>query len=149
MKAKLLFTRSHRIGSIIIRFGTWSSWSHVDLIIGDFVIGSTSDVGVNIVPMYDRLKHATDYQLMETTDDLTQAQHDQLKQFMISQLGKPYDWAGIFGLPLRRDWEKPDRWFCSEILAAGFNKIQYPLIKEETWRVTPQHLCISPCLVNI
>lgn len=34
-----------------------------------------------------------------------------------SKLGKPYDYTGILGLGVNRDWQENDRWFCSEDVA--------------------------------
>lgn len=36
------------------------------------------------------------------------------------EIGKDYDWGGVLGLAIPfigRDWECPDSWFCSELLA--------------------------------
>jgi len=41
--------------------------------------------------------------------------------FAESQIGKPYDWAGAFGMfvnPMSRAWQKDDAWSCSEWVAA-------------------------------
>lgn len=32
-------------------------------------------------------------------------------------LGKPYDYTGILGLGINRDWQENDMWFCSEDVA--------------------------------
>ena len=34
-----------------------------------------------------------------------------------SKLGKPYDYTGILGLGVNRDWQENDMWFCSEDVA--------------------------------
>ena len=34
-----------------------------------------------------------------------------------SKLGKPYDYTGILGLGINRDWQENDMWFCSEDVA--------------------------------
>jgi hypothetical protein len=43
-------------------------------------------------------------------------------EFMVSQLGKPYDWGGVFSLGIHRNWHDENKWFCSELLAAAINK---------------------------
>lgn len=38
-------------------------------------------------------------------------------EFLMSQLGKPYDYEAIWGFLLNRDWREPDSWICSELQA--------------------------------
>lgn len=41
--------------------------------------------------------------------------------FAEAQLGKKYDFGAILGIVFQnRNWEKPDRWFCSEYAEATF-----------------------------
>jgi len=61
-----------------------------------------------------------------------------------SQVGKPYDWLGIFGYALRKDWETHNAWFCSELVAWAFNQADFPLINAKKSRVTPRDLTLSP-----
>jgi len=58
-----------------------------------------------------------------------------------SQVGKPYDIGAIFGFVARRNWEKTDKWFCSELVAWAFSQANEPLFRPGTFsRVTPQHI---------
>ena len=58
-----------------------------------------------------------------------------------SQVGKPYDLTALFGLLTHRDWQEPDAWFCSELVAWAFSQGGSPLFRPEALhRVTPQHL---------
>jgi uncharacterized protein YycO len=58
-----------------------------------------------------------------------------------AQVGKPYDLTALFGWLSGRDWQEEDSWFCSELVAAAFDKAGSPLFREGTMsRVTPQHL---------
>lgn len=41
--------------------------------------------------------------------------------YALSQLGKPYDWSGVVALPIKRDWQEPDSWFCSELVAQSLH----------------------------
>lgn len=62
----------------------------------------------------------------------------------LSQVGKPYDWRGILGFALRRDWQETDAWFCSEFVAWCFERAGYPLLRaDRSWRVTPRDLRMS------
>jgi hypothetical protein len=44
---------------------------------------------------------------------------DKFHSFLSAQVGKPYDVEAIIGLVARRDWQAPDSWFCSELIAAA------------------------------
>lgn len=58
-----------------------------------------------------------------------------------SQDGKPYDLLGALGLGLHRDWQDPVSWWCSELIAWGFDVGGSPLFRADALhRVTPQHL---------
>jgi uncharacterized protein YycO len=44
-----------------------------------------------------------------------------IKNFCNAQVGKGYDWAGIFLCQvLDFNIDNPNKWFCSEVLAAAF-----------------------------
>lgn len=38
--------------------------------------------------------------------------------YLFAQEGKEYDWSGIGGFVVRRDWQDDSKWFCSELKAA-------------------------------
>ena len=67
-----------------------------------------------------------------------------------AQIGKPYDYTAILGLGLHRDWQENDSWFCSELVAWGFNAAGHPLFRGEcVRRITPQHLwMLAPAAIN-
>jgi len=44
---------------------------------------------------------------------------DTFHAFLRQQVGKPYDIAAILAVLARRDWQRPDAWFCSELQAAA------------------------------
>lgn len=41
------------------------------------------------------------------------------QEFLISQIGKPYDYEAIWAFLFNRDWREPDSWICSEFQAAA------------------------------
>lgn len=62
--------------------------------------------------------------------------------FLRSQIGKPYDtWAIISFYSKRsgRDWQAPDSWFCSELMAAALAE----------YDVFPQHMAESFSRVTV
>lgn len=138
----ILFTRRHHPGSVAVRVGTWSAWSHVDLVDGEgpaaTVIGALAFSGVAEEPLAYRLAHASRAALVQIPSADPQA----VLAAARSQLGKPYDWAGIAGLITRnRNWQEEDCWFCSELIAWAFAQAGQPLFRAELVnRVNPQHL---------
>lgn len=132
---KLLFTKRNILGSLLIRTVTWSDWSHVEIMLPDgYLIGAAAPHGVIESRYEDRIAQAASAATMEFPC------HAPLFWFL-SQLGKPYDWFGVAGLGLHRDWQEEDKWFCSEfacraVKEGGLELFQSGVMK----RITPQHL---------
>lgn len=133
----LVFCRAPTLTSWAIRVATWSRWSHVALIEGDWVIDATPKRGVAVRPLIDfETEHDDAY-----TIDLPRDLGHELALQMITQVGKPYDWTAALGLGLHRNWQKDDAWFCSELVAWAYDRIERPLFRADSMhRVTPQHL---------
>lgn len=76
----------------------------------------------------------------------TAAQTFAFGAFVRSQIGKPYDGLAIAGIALERDWQSPDSWFCSELMAAGLCDpdvaIFPPHLATEINHVTPRDLLL-------
>ena len=140
----LQFSTTRHISSKAIQFFTWSWASHVDFVLPDgklFGALATQDGGGV------RLHDAENYTRIERFQvDAPESIID----IAMTQEGKPYDWAGIFGLVLReRNWEDDDKWFCSELVAWSFKQGGFPLLNETSNRITPRDLLISPLLKPI
>lgn len=140
----LQFSTTNHYSSKAIRFFTWSWASHVDFVLpDDKLLGALATQDGGGVRLHD----AKDYTRIERYQ--VDAPVD-IIDIARTQLGKPYDWAGIFGLVLRdRDWESDDKWFCSELVAWAFKQGGYPLLNETSFRITPRDLLISPLLKPI
>jgi uncharacterized protein YycO len=67
-------------------------------------------------------------------------------QFAQAQVGKKYDYRGIFGFLARKESQGGDRWFCSELVAACFWAAQIPLVRDFPHKVAPSDLKRSPLL---
>jgi len=135
---KLLFTRRRHIGSWFIRFVTWSEYSHVDIVLHDqFLIGAIAPDGVVLHNMDDRLAMASKALVME----LPVQSLDDAKNFALSQIGKRYDWLGVIGIGLHRNWQEDDKWSCAELAAMALNAGgQRPFDSKFHNRITPQDL---------
>jgi uncharacterized protein YycO len=137
----LQFTARRKIGSWLIRQFTWSDYSHVDIVLPDGrLLGARLDGGVSIQPPGS---------FEECVRFEVDAPNDVIRHVM-SQIGKPYDYAAIFGIIFRRNWHNPKKWFCSELVAWAFEEAGHPLLRTENFnRVTPRDLLLSPLLKEV
>lgn len=136
----LQFSRSGKIGSRLIRWFTWSDWSHVDIVLPDGrLLGATGARGVAIRDYDQSVSHVR----------FTVDAPDVVIDLAMTQLGKKYDYAAIIGMPFRRDWQDGRKWFCSELVAWAFAEAGHPLLRmKRNGRVTPGDLLKSPFLLE-
>lgn len=129
------FSSNFGLFSWAIRARTWSKYSHVDIVLDHKTyLGAIPSRGVCI--------HEEEYPLQDFFEvEVTPLQYDKILLNAVSQLGKPYDFAGIFGFAIDRDWQEDDKWFCSEFIAASIQPI-VPLFNEEAFKISPRDLSI-------
>ncbi|MHC8342233.1 C40 family peptidase [Pseudomonas sp. RT6P73] len=139
---RVLFTRRRAIGSLLIRGITWSAFSHVEIVIGDQVIGANMFCGVSLTPLKERLAMASYAALV----DMPCPDVDAVKAAALSKLGAGYDYLGLLGILVHSDdFQEQERFFCSEFVAWAFREAGFPLLRPElTGRGTPQHLWMLP-----
>lgn len=136
---KILFSTNDKIGSKLIRAGTWSKYSHCDILTEHgSVVGAVPFKGVI---EYDPAERTTGKHEIKVVEGVSY--HEVLSN-VYSQMGKSYDWLGVIGVPFHRDWQRDDKWFCSELIAWALEKSGKPVILKRTNRVTPQDLLESP-----
>lgn len=123
----------------MVRWSTWSPYSHVDIVLeSGQLLGATPEHGVAIRPPVPGRR---------TTRLQATAPYVPVVEAMQSQLDRPYDWRGIFGCAARQNWQAPNAWFCSELIAWAFEQAGHPLLPtRRTARVTPRDLLLSPRL---
>ena len=92
--------------------------THVEAILPDGrSIASWFYGGVQVKPAgYDVGAYSHELRVSITC---TEAQQAAFYAFMRSQIGKPYDALAIVAFAAGRDWQEPDSWFCSELIAAA------------------------------
>lgn len=137
MTVQVVFTRSHAIGSLLLRTALWSPWSHCAIVDGEEVIEAAAFGGVRARPLSDMLAQATKAAMIVLPGD-----PEKVIAAARSQIGKPYDWSGVLGFGFRRRWQDDDAWFCSELVAWAFAKAGSPLFREHAWRITPRDIYI-------
>lgn len=123
--------------SWMIRAGSWSRWSHVAIVDGNQVIEAVALDGVVTTPIASRLKQDPSWIISALPCNDPEA----VTAAARTQIGKPYDYTGVLGIGLHRDWQQDDRWFCSELVAWAFAQGGNPLFRHHAnRRVTPQDL---------
>lgn len=137
---RLQFSTTKRAGSAVIRWFTWSDFSHVEFVLDDgWLLGAEPDGGVQVRPPECARVGAVRFRVRAPRRVLDRA---------LSQVGRPYDWLGVLGFGVRRDWAADDSWFCSEFVAWAFQAAGSPLLRaEHVHRLTPRDLLLSPRLV--
>lgn len=140
----LVFCNSRMPLSPIIRMVTNGRWSHVALLSdANAVLEATGSHGVGKTPLESLVARSTEYCIVEV--NVPRGTFNKLKKAGESQLGKKYDWWGILGLSLNRDWQENSNWWCSEYVAWMFEQAGSPLVRADAvHRVTPEDLWKLP-----
>lgn len=128
--------------SRLIRFFTWSEYSHVALVLdNDTVIDADIDGGVKVRSYSKLISVASKWELVEVNLSYTTSKLEPLilETLIGSQVGKGYDYTALFGLLFRRDWQRVNKWFCSELITWGLGGIGLT-VPAKANRVTPRHL---------
>lgn len=138
-KIQVQFSTQSTIPSAIIRWRDWSDYSHVELIMPDGkLLGANLD-GVKLRDPYKVAKRL----ILEI--EVTEEQANRIYLNAMMQIGKKYDWAGIFGFVASRNWQETDKWFCSELIAWLFLKAGIKLLRtDDIHRISPHLLSLSP-----
>ena len=145
----VILVKGTHIISKIISFITKSPYTHTACYISNDVIIEACFGGVQINPIdkyskkeYDVYRHPT-----ATTKKLNKA-----VSWMNQQIGKGYDYLGLGGIFISllkkidyNNYDTPNRYWCSELVADGYLKAKIPLqVNPKTWKVSPNDL--SKCL---
>lgn len=141
-KITVRFVAGTGIASAMISRHTYGFWaSHADAIMPD-----SRKIGAE----FDGVKaRAADYDKGQITKELVlelkvpSQTARQFYSFLEAQIGKPYDFSAVAAFAAVRDWQQPDSWFCSELIAAALLECGYlrPLAAE-TNKITPRDLLL-------
>lgn len=133
---RLVFTRSHHPGSVLLRAFLWSQWSHCAIVDGGQIIEAAANGGVRVRPLIELTRASSRHVFVA----MPCVDPGAVIAAARTQVGKPYDWLGVAGIGLRRRWQDADRWFCSELIAWAFEQGGAPLFRGQPWRITPRDL---------
>lgn len=140
---KVIFTRNYWPASIAIRVLTASRWHHCGIVVDNEVIEAGAWHGVRSVPLA-QFKKRGEWAIY----DVPLASEEKAIEWVSQQLGKPYDWLGVFGLMLSHNWHKENRWYCSELVAAAAIQGGTPIVRSSMKGVTPRDLWALPYKVT-
>ncbi len=143
-KIQIMFTTSNSPSSWLIRLFTWSKWSHVEYVFGEWVIGAVELQGVRKEPLDLMKLRCSRWEIYEFEGD-----NVGMAKTMHSIIGLPYDYSAILGIVFRRNWEESLRWFCSEAIVWAARQNGVNLIADAKHRVTPRDLSISQLLTKV
>ena len=120
---KFIFCGGNLPLSVIIQGKTNSRWSHCAVV--DPRDDQKVIEAIVTVPFMQKggvvngeLKHLSEYHTRIHLLDVPLPNEQAASEFIIGQIGKGYDYSGLFGAALRRsDWQNPNKWYCSELPA--------------------------------
>lgn len=137
--------RGRGILSALIRWQTWSNYSHAALVLPDGSIVEAWHRGPGV-----RKKQLTDMKGVDifSVKGLTAEQSKIAKGFALDQIGQKYDYFGVLRFLNRRKVSDNGKWFCSELVYAAFKEAGVHLLSKDTdpSRVSPGLLSRSPLL---
>lgn len=137
---KAIFCRRATFGSLLLRTGLWSSWSHCAIVTPEnTVIEAAAGKGVVEVNFAEFIAPLSRWSIK----DLPVPDEAAAIRWARSQKGKPYDWAGAIGLGFHREWNDPDKWWCSEIIAGACEAGGRPRFIFNVNRITPPHVWMA------
>jgi hypothetical protein len=149
---RLQFVMGSGLPSEAIAWFSAGELSHVDAIMSDgSLLGARSDAiggqlpGVRIRPAFYEKWARRVVMEIPATDSETTVFYD----FIMKQVGKPYDKTAIFGFVADRNWREDDSWFCSELQSAGLEQagVVPPLFLAAN-KITPAALALLASAIN-
>lgn len=139
MTVRIRLARDASVISDIIRWYTWSAWSHVDLVTPEGrMLGARLRGGVQERPPdYGHFTHTLTLEAPNAPDSIY--------TWAYKQIGKPYSKRTILGLALRQDFTDDGEFDCSEFAIMASIHGGFPFLRTtHGGRITPRDLAISP-----
>lgn len=135
---KIRFVATNTIVSKIIQAVThgWPSHCEVDAATG--WLGAQPDGGVQIRP-FDYLGSSIvrgEY----VNIPLSGSHENYVHNFLLAQIGKPYDLTAVTAFVFGANWRMPNCWFCSDLIDAPLEVCRYLPERSPPNRVSPARL---------
>lgn len=130
----VIFTNSNTFFSYVIRILTKSKWSHCVVVFEDVAVSAELS-GVTTFKVNNFIKSTSEHEIITVPCP----DYKEVYDFSYDQIGTPYDYAGLIGLEVDRDWQDPYKWFCSEMVSTALLKGGVVLPEEwpSAYRITP------------
>ena len=129
-----------------IRWQTRGVYSHIAVMLSDDEIVEAwhNPARVRIIKsLSDGHTPGTQVDIFEVPT--TPEQDAIIRSFLLAQVGKKYDFAGVVRFMSRRDKDNIDKWFCSELAFAAFQLAGVYLLRRiRAFQVDPVRLITSP-----
>jgi len=124
-------------------------WSHIQIIVHVDPLAIVS-ADANGVICRDIYPEEWENHIILTCPSLTEEQRHDICHFCFQQINKPYDYTGIGSFLVNADWNKEDRFFCSELAFEAYKQAGVELQKRVDHAfVSPEVLYISPLLERV
>lgn len=140
----ILLFRGRGVVSALIRWQTRSAYSHAAILLpdGETIIEAWQFKGVQERKLTDW--QGIDAFMVPSMDDWQWAK---AVEHARQQIGKPYDYRGVFRFLTRSEADDNGKLFCSELVFASCLHGRAHLLKRiKPGAVAPSHLAISPLL---
>lgn len=139
--------RGRGILSALIRWQTWSSYSHAAIVLPDGYIVEAWHRGPGV---RRKLLKSTKGVDVFNVKGLTEEQSAVAEKFAMDQIGQKYDYFGVLRFLNRRKVGDNGKWFCSELVYAAFKAAGVHLLSKDTQpnMVSPGLLSRSPLLFS-
>jgi hypothetical protein len=95
------------------------------------VIEAVGGKGVVLTPFESFKSRYTDITFGTMATDCTE---EEAIQRALAEVGKGYDRGALFGILFRTEWDCPDSWFCSELIAHSSGIFR----NDRLHRITPE-----------
>lgn len=118
-KLRVIYGRSDRLAGWLIRsFDTTAAnrWSHCGAIVdtdkSSFIVEARAGLGVVSSGIDDFVARYSDVAIV--CYDVPSAERG--NEWVLKQLGKPYDYLAVLGALFRASWQEDDSWQCAELV---------------------------------
>jgi hypothetical protein len=153
---ELALYRGKSLVSRIIKWISWGIYSHAAIRLpdkGGIIYEAWEGVGVRKgISISDGHTLGTRVDIYPVV--ITDYEYDIIVQSLESQIGKKYDFKGVFRFSpfLRMFFSKypsaseHNKWFCSELVLWALGRAGVILLNDEPWKVSPSDIAKSPLL---
>ena len=136
MKAR--FVHTNTLISKVIQSVTHGWPSHCEVWTDEGWLGAQPDGGVRIRP-FDYLGSSI-VRVEHVTMALADAHEVYARNFLLAQIGKPYDLLAVSAFVFGANWRMPNHWFCSDLIDTPLEACRYIPARSPPNRVSPARL---------